>query len=92
MPKPRKLCYKKVTEINNAKVQTSEYILERKILEAKKAHNKQHNICFSVIKKAKNLQFQNINSSGITDSKKFWTTLNSLIGNKVKTNHRIILI
>lgn len=92
MPKPRKLCYKRVTEINNAKVQTSEYILERKILEAKKAHNKQHNICFSVIKKAKNLQFQNINSSGITDSKKFWTTVNSLIGNKVKTNHRIILI
>ena len=92
MPKPRKLCYKRVTEINNAKVQTSEYILERKILEAKKAHNKQHNICFSVIKKAKNLQFQNINSSGITDSKKFWTTINSLIGNKVKTNHRIILI
>lgn len=92
MPKPRKLCYKRVTEINNAKVQTSEYILGRKILEAKKAHNKQHNICFSVIKKAKNLQFQNINSSGITDSKKFWTTVNSLIGNKVKTNHRIILI
>ena len=92
MPKPRKLCYKRVTEINNAKFQTSEYILERKILEAKKAHNKQHNICFSVIKKAKNLQFQNINSSGITDSKKFWTTVNSLIGNKVKTNHRIILI
>ena len=92
MPKPRKLCYKRVTEINNAKVQTTEYILERKILEAKKAHNKQHNICFSVIKKAKNLQFQNINSSGITDSKKFWTTVNSLIGNKVKTNHRIILI
>ena len=92
MPKPRKLCYKRVTEINNAKVQTSEYILGRKILEAKKARNKQHNICFSVIKKAKNLQFQNINSSGITDSKKFWTTVNSLIGNKVKTNHRIILI
>ena len=92
MPKPRKLCYKRVTEINNAKVQTSEYILERKILEAKKAHNKQHNICFSVNRKAKNLTFEIINSSGNTESMKLWTNVNYLIGNKVKTNHRIILI
>ena len=66
--------------------------LKEKSLEAKKAHSKQRNICISVVKKAKNLQFHNINSSGIADGKKFWTIVNSLFGNKVKTNYRIILI
>ena len=66
--------------------------LKEKSVESKKAYNKQRNICISMVKKAKKVYFQNINSSGITDKKKFWTTVSSLFGNKVKTNHKVNLI
>ena len=66
--------------------------LKEKFLESKKAYNKQRNICVKMVKKAKRESFQNINLSEITGNKKFWKTVSSLFGNKVKTNQKINLI
>ena len=65
--------------------------LEEKSLESKMAYNKQHNICVSLIKKAKKEHFQNINLSEITDNKKFWESVSPLFGNKVNTTQKINL-
>ena len=51
-------------------------LLKEKSLESKRAYNKQCNLYISMVKKAKKEHFQNINLSVITDSKKFWTTVN----------------
>ena len=66
--------------------------LKEKSLESKKAYNEQRNICVKMVKKTKKEHFQNISLSEITDSKKFWKTVSTLFGNKVKTNQKINLI
>ena len=66
--------------------------LKEKSLESKKAYNKQRNICVKMVKKAKKEHYQNISLSEITDNKKFWKTVSTLFGNKVKTNQKINLI
>ena len=60
--------------------------LKENSLESKKAYNKQRNICFKMVKKAKKEHYQNISLSEITDNKKFSKTVSPLFGNKVKTN------
>ena len=66
--------------------------LKEKSLESKKAYNEQRNICVKMVKKTKKEHFQNISLSEITDNKKFWKTVSTLFGNKVKTNQKINLI
>ena len=45
-----------------------------------------------MVKKSKKEHYQNISLSEILDNKKFWKTVDSLFGNKVKTNQKINLI
>ena len=65
--------------------------LKEKYSKAKKACNKQRNICVKFFEKVKNA-FKKTNLSEITDSKKFWKTVSPLFDSKVKTNHKINLI
>ena len=64
--------------------------LKERSLESKKAHKKQRNNLFKMVKKAKRVHFQNIILSEITDNKKFWKAVSPLFGNKVKTNQKYI--
>ena len=58
----------------------------------RKAYNKQHNFCVSLIKKAKKGFFSSLNSRDITDNKIFWKTVKPFLTDKIKTKSRITLI
>ena len=58
----------------------------------RKAYNKQHNLCVSLIRSEKKNFFSNINTSDITDSKTFWKTVKPFFTDKIKTKSKITLI
>ena len=55
-------------------------------------HNKQHNLCLSLISWEKKNFFNNISTHDITDNKMFWKTGKPLFIGEVETNSEITLI
>ena len=55
------------------------------------AYNKQRNLCVTLIRDEKK-NFNNINTTTITDSKTFWKTLKPFFTDKIKTKSKITLI
>ena len=58
----------------------------------RKAYNRQRNLCVSLIRSEKKNFFSNINTSGITDNKTFWKTVEPFFTDKIKTKSKITLI
>ena len=52
----------------------------------RKAYNKHHNLCVSLIRSEKKNFFSNINMSDITNNKTFWRTVKPFFTDKIKTN------
>ena len=52
----------------------------------RKAYNKQHNLCVSLIRREKKNFFNNISTRDITDNKTFWKTVKPLFTDKIQTN------
>ena len=70
--------------------------LRNKFLNAKsdidrKAYNKQHNLCVSLIRQEKK-SFNNISTRGITDNKTFWKAVKPLFTDKIQAKPKITLI
>ena len=55
-------------------------------------HNKQHNLCLSLISWEKKNFFNNIGTHGITDNKMFWKTGKPLFIDEVQTKSKITVI
>ena len=55
-------------------------------------HNKQCNLCVSLIRSEKKNFFSNINMSDVTDSKTFWKKVKPFFTDKIKTKSKITLI
>ena len=71
--------------------------LRNKFLNAKsdidrKAYNKQHNLCVSLIRQEKKSFFNNISTRGITDNKTFWKAVKPLFTDKIQAKPKITLI
>ena len=50
------------------------------------AHNKQRNVCFSILRKSKKSYYENLDTKNITDNKNFWGTVKPLFSHKVRSN------
>ena len=48
----------------------------------KSLHNKQRNLCVSILRKNKREHFGNLNSKIVTDTRKFWKTISPLFSKK----------
>ena len=62
---------------------------KKKTLESRAKYNKQRNICVSLIKKAKQNYYENLDLKDINDNKKFWATVKPLFSNKIKSAENI---
>ena len=51
---------------------------------SREEYKKQRNLCVSLLKKAKQDHFANLDIKSVTDNKKFWQTVKPLFSNKVK--------
>ena len=49
--------------------------LKKRTLQARTKYNKQRNICVSLVKKAKQNYYENLDLKDINDNKKFWATV-----------------
>ena len=58
---------------------------KKKTLESRAKYNKQRNICVSLIKKAKQNYYENLDLKDINDNKQFWATVKPLFSNKIKS-------
>ena len=58
----------------------------------RKAHNKQSNLCVSLIRSEKKSFFNNINTRDTTDNKTFWKTGKPFFTDKIKIKSKITLI
>ena len=67
----------------------NQFLKKRRTLEARTKHNKQRNICVSLVKKAKRTYYENLDSKDINDNKKFWATVKPLFSNKIKSAENI---
>ena len=67
----------------------NQFLKKRRTLEARTKHNKQRNICASLVKKAKRTYYENLNLKDINDNKKFWATVKPLFSNKIKSAENI---
>ena len=65
--------------------------LKKRTLEARTKYNKQRNICVSLVKKAKQNYYENLDLKDINDNKKFWATVKPLLSNKIKSAENIFL-
>ena len=52
---------------------------------------KQRNVCVYLSKKSKKDYHENIDIRSLTDSNKFWKTMEAIFGSKVKTKNSITL-
>ena len=59
---------------------------------SREEYTKQRNLCVSLLKKAKNDHFANLDTKSVTDNKKFWQTVKPLFSNKVKAKTVIKLV
>ena len=66
--------------------------LKTKSNECKQPYNKQRNLCVTMVRKAKENYFNNLNVRNITDNKQFRKAVKSFFSNKVGNNERITLI
>ena len=58
----------------------------------RRAYNKQHNICVTLIRQQKKNFFSKLNTWDVTDNKTFWRKLKPLFTDKVQTKSKITLI
>ena len=67
------------------------HILKIKLEQIGQLTKKQRNVCVSVIRKSKKYYYENLDTTNITDNKKFWVTVKPLFSNKVRSNTYITL-
>ena len=79
-------------EVVNLEINLRNKFLNTKSDIDRKAYNKQHNLCVSLIRSEKKNFFSNINKSDIIDNKTFWKTVKPLFTDKIKTKSKITLI
>ena len=65
--------------------------LKKKALESRAKYNKQRNICVSLVKKAKQNYYENLDLRDNNDNKTFWATVKLLFSNKIKSAENIYL-
>ena len=65
--------------------------LKKRTLQARTKYKKQRNICVSLVKKAKQNYYENLDLKDINDNKKFWATVKPLFSNKIKSAENIFL-
>ena len=53
---------------------------------------KQRNVCLYLFKKAKRDYYEKIAIRNLTDSNKFWKTMRTIFGSKIKSKNSIILV
>ena len=58
----------------------------------RKAYNKQHNICVTLIRQEKKNFYSNFNMRDVTDNKMFWKKVRPLFTDKIQTKSKITLI
>ena len=61
-------------------------------IDNEKSYKKQRNYCVNLFKKEKNKFFENIDTTEITDNKRFWKTVKPLFSDKQKSSGKIVLI
>ena len=66
--------------------------LKRRVLEARTKYNKQRSIDVSLVKKAVQNYWENVDLKDINDKKKFWATLKTLFANKIKSAENIFFV
>ena len=59
---------------------------------SREEYKKQRNLCVSLLKKAKQDHFANLDIKSVTDNKKFWQTVKPLFSTKVKAKTVIELV
>ena len=79
-------------EVVNLEINLRNKFLNTKSDIDRKAYNKQHNLCVSLIRSEKKNFFSNINKSDIIDNKTFWKKVKPLFTDKIKTKSKITLI
>ena len=60
--------------------------------ESRCKYKKQRNVSVYLLKKAKKDYYENIDISNLTDSNKFWKTVKTTFGSKIKSKNRITLV
>ena len=55
-------------------------------------YEKQRHFCAYLFKKAKKDYYENIDTSNLTDSNKFWKTMKPIFGSKIKSKSSITLV
>ena len=75
-------------EVVNLEINLRNKFLNTKSDIDRKAYNKQHNLCVSLIRSEKKNFFSNINTSDITDNKTFWKTVKQFFTDKIKTKSK----
>ena len=66
--------------------------LREKINESMTAHDKQQNICVSLLRKTKRDYFANLDTRIMKDNRKFWKTMNPLFSKKSYSKESISFI
>ena len=70
-------------------IQTEKSVFKEDGLQARIKYNKQRNICISLVKKAKQNYFKNLDLKEINRNKKVWATVKPLFSNKIKSAESI---
>ena len=65
-------------------------LLIKKTVEARSKYNEQRNIYVSLVKKAKQRYYEDLDLKDINDNKKFWGTIKSPFSNKLKSSENIL--
>ena len=55
-------------------------------------YSKQRNICVALLRKTKRKYYKDLRLSDVNDNKKFWKTIKSLFGNKIKCKSQVALV
>ena len=59
-------------------------LLKNRSVQTRKKYNNQGNICVGLVKKTKRKYYKDLRLSDVNDNKKFWKTVKSLFGDKIK--------
>ena len=60
--------------------------------ESRCKYKKQRNVCVYLLKKGKEVYYENFDISNLTDSNKVWKTVKPIFGSKIKSKNSITLV
>ena len=66
--------------------------LKNRSEENKINHNKQRNLCVTLLRKSKREYYQNLSVENVCDNKKFWKAVKPLLSNKIIPSEKITLV